>query len=118
MPNDPPGFAAHLAEDLSPEDFVQVLILLHTDIEQLVAALETAAMAGDPKACRAAAHSLAGAAGSVGADRLAQVSRRAMTNLDPAAPLLAMAAEIRSVANATLRQIADFLAAGAPPAAP
>jgi HPt (histidine-containing phosphotransfer) domain-containing protein len=115
MPSDPPDFAAHLAEELSPEDFIQVLTLVSGDVEQLVASLETAAGAGDADACRAAAHGLAGAAGVVGAEALEKVSRRAMTNRDPAASLTATAAEIRSVANATLRQIAAVLAGGAPP---
>jgi HPt (histidine-containing phosphotransfer) domain-containing protein len=115
MPSEPPGFAAHLAEELSPEDFIQVLTLVRGDVEQLVASLEAAAVAGDATACRTAAHGLAGAAGAVGADALEQVSRRAMTNRDPAASLTATAAEIRSVADAMLREIAGVLAGGAPP---
>nr|WP_294505441.1 Hpt domain-containing protein [uncultured Rhodopila sp.] len=117
MPTDPSSFAAHLAEDLSPEDIIQVLTLLRGDIENLVATLESAARAGDAKAFRAAAHGLAGAAGSVAAGPLEQISRRAMTNLDPDAPIAATAIEIRAIADATLRQIADVLAGGAPPVA-
>ena len=115
MPSGSPGFAAHLAEELSPEDFIQVLTLVSGDVEQLVASLESAAGAGDADACRAAAHGLAGAAGAVGADALERVSRRAMTNRDPAASLTAMAAEIRAVADAMLRDIAAVLTGGAPP---
>ncbi len=118
MPNDPPGFAAQLAEDLSPEDVVHVLSLLQGDIARLVAELEAAASAGDPAAFRAAAHGIAGAAGSVGAADLEQAGRRAMTNRDPAAPLPGPAAEIRGLADAMLREIAGFLAAGTPPALP
>nr|WP_294527596.1 Hpt domain-containing protein [uncultured Rhodopila sp.] len=117
MPTDPPVFAAHLADDLSPEDIIQVLTLLRGDIENLVTALESAARAGDAKGFRAAAHGLAGAAGSVAAEPLEQVSRRAMTNLDPDAPLVATAGEIRAIADETLRQIAGVLAGGVPPAA-
>jgi HPt (histidine-containing phosphotransfer) domain-containing protein len=114
MPSDPPGFAAHLAEELSPEDFIQVLTLVSGDVEQLVARLETAAGAGDAEAHRVAAHGLAGAAGAVGAEELERISRRAMTNRDPGASLTDMAAEIRSVADAMLREIAAALPGGAP----
>lgn len=118
MPSDPPGFAAHLADELSPEDFIQVLTLVSGDVEQLVANLETAAGAGDAEACRVAAHGLAGAAGAVGASALEQVSRRAMTNHDPAASLTAMAAEIRAVADVMLREIALVLPGGGVPGGP
>jgi HPt (histidine-containing phosphotransfer) domain-containing protein len=118
MPSESPDFAAHLAEELSPEDFIQVLTLVSGDVAQLVASLETAAAAGDAEACRAAAHGLAGAAGAVGAEALEQVSRRAMTNRDPAASLLVMAAGIRAEADAVLREIAALLAGGAPPVRP
>ncbi|HOU89974.1 MAG TPA: Hpt domain-containing protein [Polyangiaceae bacterium] len=74
-----PGFAAQLAEDLSPDDLLLVLGVFRTDVERLTGSLDVAAAALDEAAFRRAAHGLAGAAGAVGAFGLEQACRQAMS---------------------------------------
>lgn len=73
-----PPFAAHLAEDLSPEDLSHVLSLLRGDLVRLSGALDTAATTGDAISFRRAAHGIAGSAGAAGVEDLEQAARRAM----------------------------------------
>ena len=90
MPSDPPGFAAQLAEDYLPKTSSSPT-LVQGDIARLVAgAWRRAAGAADAEACRAAAHGIAGRPARWAPADLEQVSRRAMTNRDPAASLTAL----------------------------
>jgi HPt (histidine-containing phosphotransfer) domain-containing protein len=116
MPSDPPAFAADLAEDLSPEDFIHVLTLLKEDVVRLLDDMDTATARADVKAFRAAAHGMAGAAGTVGADALEQSSRLAMTRPDLGSQLAPSAAEIRKQADIILTHIAGIMADGTSPA--
>jgi hypothetical protein len=68
------SFAAKLADDLSLPDIRQVLAAFAQDLDRLTAGL---AGAGDAAAFRRAAHALCGAAGAVGAMRLASLCRDA-----------------------------------------
>lgn len=101
------GFAAQLAEDLSPEDLRLVLGVFRTDVQRLTGAMVAAIRAADVVAFRRAAHGLAGAAGAVGAVRLEQACRQAMAE---AMPMAAALAEIEVLAAGALGDLAVFLA--------
>lgn len=101
------GFAAQLAEDLTPEDLRLVLGVFRTDVQRLTAALAAALAAADEAGFRRAAHGLAGAAGAVGAARLEQASRVAMAETAAMAPALAA---IETLAASALDDLAVFLA--------
>jgi len=101
------GFAAQLAEDLSEEDLRLVLAVFRTDVQRLTATMAGAATAEDGGAFRRAAHGLAGAAGAVGAAGLEAACRAAMAGGGPLAGLLA---EIRTLADAALGDVARVLA--------
>ncbi len=101
------GFAAQLAEDLTPADLRLVLGVFRTDVQRLTGALSTAIAAADIVAFRRAAHGLAGAAGAVGAVRLEQACRQAMADAVPMAQALS---EIDALAAGALDDLAVFLA--------
>jgi HPt (histidine-containing phosphotransfer) domain-containing protein len=101
------GFAAQLAEDLSPEDLRLVLRVFGDDVRRLTGVLEAAMRAGDAAAFRRAAHGLAGAAGAVGAQRLEAACRAAMGG-EPA--LEAAMAAIAARGEAALGDLAQFMA--------
>ena len=101
------GFAAQLAEDLSPEDLRLVLGVFRTDVQRLTGAMAAAMRGADVVALRRAAHGLAGAAGAVGAVRLEQACRQAMA---AAAPMAEVVAEIDALATGALGDLAVFLA--------
>lgn len=101
------GFAAQLAEDLTPDDLRLVLGVFRTDVQRLTGALATAIAAADIVAFRRAAHGLAGAAGAVGAVRLEQACRQAMADAVPMAQALS---EIDALAAGALDDLAVFLA--------
>jgi len=73
-----PDIAGQLAEDLPPEAFAAVLETFAADAVRLLGDLEAAHRAEDAKAFARAAHTLAGAAGAVGARELELLARRAM----------------------------------------
>ena len=105
------GFAAQLAEDLSPDDLRLVLSVFEADVSRLLAVLSAAAEGADAPGFRRAAHALAGAAGAVGAAALEQICRAAMDAAgsdadDPAATL----AGINRMADLARADLADFLA--------
>ena len=102
-------FAAHLAEDLSPEDFRHVLGLLRDDLVKLTGHLEAAAAAGDEAVFRKVAHGIAGSASTAGPYELEQAARSAMTRPSDVPPLIAMAADIRHMVDAVLVRIEDTL---------
>lgn len=101
------GFAAQLAEDLTPADLRLVLGVFRTDVQRLTGALSTAIAAADIVAFRRAAHGLAGAAGAVGAVRLEQACRQAMADAVPMAQALS---QIDALAAGALDDLAVFLA--------
>ena len=101
------GFAAQLAEDLSPEDLRLVLSVFRTDVERLTCAMAEAIHCANVVAFRRAAHGLAGAAGAVGAVRLEQACRQAMA---AAVPISQALAEIDALAAGALGDLAVFLA--------
>jgi len=100
------GFAAQLAEDLSPQDLRHVLAVFRTDVERLTGTLTQALQAADEARFRRAAHGLAGAAGAVGADDLEQACRRAMTG---AHPMPGAMLEIDASAQVALGDLAAFI---------
>ena len=104
-----PGFAAQLAEDLSPDDLVLVLGVFRTDVERLTGSLDAAAAASDETAFRRAAHGLAGAAGAVGASGLERACRQAMTG---GHSLAAALSDIRGTALGALAPGDTFEIAG------
>ena len=100
-----PVFAADLARDLPPADFLRVLELFRTDVVQLTEKIEAAAAAGHPEALRRSAHALAGAAGTVGCADLAAACRIIMRRPDAEMDLAQSAATIRSLADAALQDL-------------
>jgi hypothetical protein len=107
------GFAAQLAEDLSPDDLRMVLSVFRTDVERLTATLGDAARAEDEAMFRRAAHGLAGAAGAVGAVPLEQACRAAMAG---EVTLAGAMARIGTLADAALADLALILSGlDAPP---
>ena len=96
-----PDIAGQLAADLPRDDFVRILRIFETDLGRLARDLEAAVAARDEDSYRRAAHSLAGAASSVGATRLEKVARIAMDHRNPAAPH-ALAISVRQEAAAAL----------------
>ena len=104
--------AAHLVEDLSPEDFRHVLGLLHAEIRRLTENLEAAAKAGDETAFHRVAHGIAGSASTAGTTELEQAARLAMSRQADSPSMAAMAADVRRLTDAVLIQIAGVLARG------
>lgn len=76
-----PDFAVQLREDLPESDVRQILTLFTLDLDNLLAAITAAAIEGNVRSLRDAAHALAGASGSVGAFLLCAACRAAMTDL-------------------------------------
>ena len=105
-----PDFAAELARELQPADYIAVLKLFREDMLRLVGVIEKAAAANDAVGLRAAAHGLAGAAGSMGAARLEAACRIAMSRHEVIPDLGAAAAEIRELATAVLADIEHAIA--------
>ena len=105
------SFAAQLAEDLTPEDVRLVLQVFRADLDRLSEVMRVAAAAGDVGTFRRVAHSLAGAAGAVGAGELEQACRVAMSRADigPAA-LPAVSGEIGRLCAAALTELGAFVA--------
>lgn len=113
---DTPGFAAQLSADLAPEDVRRVLGVFGTDVARLNLALTQAAAAGDAAACQRVAHSLAGAAGAVGADKLDQACQVLMADGNLAdghrhpVGIAQAAAAIDRLCAAALDDLAAFIA--------
>ncbi len=105
------SFAAQLAEDLPPEDVRLVLNVFRTDLARLSEVLRVAAAAGDAATFRRTAHSLAGAAGAVGAAELERICRLAMTRADiQPADFPKFSAEIDRLCTVSLAELAAFVA--------
>lgn len=80
-----PDIAGQLAEDLPPEVFARIIATFEADLARLTRELAAAHAAGDLAGYLAAAHSLAGAAGAVGATGLETAARLAMDRAQPEA---------------------------------
>jgi HPt (histidine-containing phosphotransfer) domain-containing protein len=96
---------AQLAEDLPPEDLRHVIGVFQADVPRLVDSLSAAAAAGDAYRSQRVAHSLAGAAGVLGAIELEHACRALMTrkHLDPAV----LGGSARAIAEAAAAALAD-----------
>lgn len=105
-----PEIALQLREDLPAEVFATIVATFEADSARLLTTLEAAVAAGNGAAFHRAAHTLAGAAGAVGARDLAATARRGMkaagnAEQAPLLPLLraqagAAAAELHALAGA------------------
>lgn len=93
-----PDFAAQLREDLGDADMRHVLTVFARDLEQMVPVITAAAAAGEAIRFRRTAHALAGAAGAVGANHLADACRKAM--LDHSANAAAMLVQASDIDHA------------------
>jgi HPt (histidine-containing phosphotransfer) domain-containing protein len=81
-----PEFARQLAVDLPHEVFVGVIRTFEADLARLVQEMIDRLQGGDLENYRRSAHSLAGAAGSIGARRLETLARQAMNPAVAPAP--------------------------------
>jgi len=97
-----PMFAADLAKELPPADFLRVLLLFRADMVRLTGEAEAAARAGGHEALRRAAHGLAGAAGAVGATAVDTACRIIMRSKDADLDLAESIQTIRRLAEATI----------------
>ncbi len=109
MPIDP-GFATELARELPPADFLRVLELFRIDLARLTEEIEAAAAGGRHEEVRRAAHGMAGAAGAVGAATLEATTRVVMRQPDAGMDLVAIAHNIRTLADDTLLNIDRVIA--------
>lgn len=98
-----------LARDLPTADFVRIVRTFETDLARLVVQMVEQATAGDLEQYRRSAHALAGAAGAIGALRLAEDARLAMDPRDRTPPR-DMLARIGGEARQVLTELTDWLA--------
>ena len=101
-----PSIAGQLAEDLPRADFLRILNTFREDLVRLTGALQAAAQAGDQAGFHRAAHSLAGAAGAVGALALEASARQGMAQ-GPIPPDLP--ARVKADAAAALAALAALM---------
>ena len=105
-------FAAQLAQDLDAADLRLVVEVFVEDVGRLLGVLDGAVARGDAAAARRTCHSLAGAAGAVGAVALERACRDAMGRTDlGAAGLATVRAELRAL-GATAHAAASRCLAG------
>jgi HPt (histidine-containing phosphotransfer) domain-containing protein len=74
---------AQLREDLPAEALEAILATFEADVARLTGELQASIEAGDAAAFHRCAHTLAGAAGAVGARQLAETARRCMAASTP-----------------------------------
>ncbi|WP_431281041.1 Hpt domain-containing protein [Humitalea sp. 24SJ18S-53] len=110
-----PDTIGPLARDLPPADFVRIVHTFEIDLARLVAQMVDYATAGDLEEYRRSAHALAGAAGAIGAMRLAADARLAMDPREQTPPRDILG-RIGGEARQVLAELAGW-AAGVPPAA-
>ncbi|WP_372623653.1 Hpt domain-containing protein [Falsiroseomonas sp.] len=101
-----PEVAGALASAVPQADFVQILHAFEADLDRLAQDCARAAESGDPQALRRAAHSLAGTAAGIGAQRLEAAAREAMQAGDDPDP--ALIARIRTETAAVLVELASM----------
>lgn len=107
-------FVAQLVEDLAPEELRLIVRTFGRDLERLMASLEQAAAAGDHAGFGRRAHTLAGAAGAVGARPLQRMARR-LSEADTGEDLPLALRVLRAQAREALGAL-EALAAASPPA--
>jgi HPt (histidine-containing phosphotransfer) domain-containing protein len=102
---------AQLREDLPGEALAAILSTFEADLARLTGELQAAVEAEDGAAFRRCAHTLAGAAGAVGARQLAETARRCMaaSNAEDRALVHPL---VRVQARAALAALRAALAAG------
>lgn len=98
--------AQELASALSRQEFLGLLQTFDADLGRLARECAEAAEAGDIPAMRRAAHSLAGAAAGIGAQRLEAAARLAMPGAAVAEPPLTLVARIRAETASVLAELA------------
>jgi HPt (histidine-containing phosphotransfer) domain-containing protein len=109
-----PEIARQLAAELPRDVFVGVVRTFEADLARLVQQMVDALDTGDMETYRRNAHSLAGAAGSIGARRLEAMARQAMSL--EAAPASGSVLELGAEAKAALAELMA-LSSAEPPAA-
>jgi HPt (histidine-containing phosphotransfer) domain-containing protein len=93
------GLAVQLIEDLTPEDVCAVLAVFRDDLERLSGTLREAAPVADLELFRRMSHSLAGAAGAVGAAPLEVACRQAMRASAPERNPAPQSADLRILSD-------------------
>ncbi|WP_198381245.1 Hpt domain-containing protein [Roseomonas sp. KE2513] len=106
-----PEVAGQLAEELPRDVFLGIIRSFEQDLARLVRQMVEAAHTDDAEEYRRAAHSLAGAAGSIGARSLEAMARQAMRR-DDRTPAQQMILGIGAEAKAALSEL-SVLARGA-----
>lgn len=107
-----PEIARQLAAELPHDVFVGVVRTFEADLARLVDQMVDALEAREMDSYRRNAHSLAGAAGSIGARRLEGLARQAMS--PEVAPTTAAVQELGKEARAALAELMS-LSSAAPP---
>jgi HPt (histidine-containing phosphotransfer) domain-containing protein len=79
-----PEVVRQLRDDLPPDVFLTIVVTFEADARRLSAELGRASRTDDAITFRRAAHTLAGAAGAVGAAELEDTARRGMAAADAA----------------------------------
>lgn len=104
-----------LAAALSRDEFLRLLQTFDADLGRLAQECTEAAEAEDRAALRRAAHSLAGAAAGIGAQRLETAARMAMPGAPEADPPARLVARIRDETALVLAEITALARIPAPP---
>ena len=104
-----PDVAGQLAAELPRDVFVGIVRTFEQDLARLVRQMIDAVRSGDTEEYRRAAHSLAGAAGSIGAKALEALARQAMRP-DDRTPAQQMILGIGQEAKAALGELAALAA--------
>ena len=107
-----PEIARQLAAELPHDVFVGVVRTFEADLARLVQQMVDALKAGDMDSYRRNAHSLAGAAGSIGARRLETLARQAMS--PDSAPDTGAVLELGQEAKAALAELMSLSSADPP----
>lgn len=107
-----PEIARQLAAELPHDVFVGVVRTFEADLARLVQQMVDALETGEIESYRRNAHSLAGAAGSIGARRLETLARQAMSLDMP--PSAAAVQELGNEARAALAELMSLSSADPP----
>ncbi|UFN50201.1 Hpt domain-containing protein [Roseomonas sp. OT10] len=105
-----PEVAGALASELPPEVFATIVQTFEADVARLLQELVAASRTGDTVAWHRGAHSLAGAAGGVGATQLEALAREAMR--PDHLPSATVALRLGEAAKAALEELGQLAAAG------
>jgi HPt (histidine-containing phosphotransfer) domain-containing protein len=110
-----PEIARQLAAELPHDVFVGVVRTFEADLARLAQQMVDALKAGEMEAYRRNAHSLAGAAGAIGARRLEALARHAMSPASVPGPDAVV--ELGAEAKAALAELLAMSSAPPPAAA-